>query len=191
MEHLSFTYIASQWTDTDSIISSYREICKQLAICQEKLHEEREKKGQKKLSKCSQKTAQQSLQSQHEENNNVLNFSNKLKLQKEVSALHAEEKHLIRIKNALWRSMGPSFCARKENKLVSSKSLECSSPYQRKDGQQKKVPRYNRSLQNRRIQRKIRHASTINSYTLNYFSQLPRQNTNDPFATHIFNGTNF
>ncbi|PKC00222.1 hypothetical protein RhiirA5_459529 [Rhizophagus irregularis] len=125
MEHLSFTYIASQWTDTDSIISSYRKICKQLAICQEKLREEREKKGQKKLSKCSQKAAQQSLQSQHEENNNVLNFSNKLKLQKEVSALHAEEKHLIRIKNALWRSMGPSFCARKENKLVSSKSLEC------------------------------------------------------------------
>ncbi|PKC71030.1 hypothetical protein RhiirA1_439095 [Rhizophagus irregularis] len=190
MEHLSFTYIASQWTDTDSIISSYRKICKQLAICQEKLREEREKKGQKKLRKCSQKAAQQSLQSQHEENNNVLNFSNKLKLQKEVSALHAEEKHLIRIKNALWRSMGPSFCARKENKLVSSKSLECSSPYQRKDGQQKKVPRYNRSLQNRRIQRKIRHASTINSY-INYFMHLPRQNTNDPFATHIFNGTNF
>ncbi|CAB5359266.1 unnamed protein product [Rhizophagus irregularis] len=166
MEHLSFTYIASQWTDTDSIISSYRKICKQLAICQEKLREEREKKGQKKLSKCSQKAAQQSLQSQHEENNNVLNFSNKLKLQKEVSALHAEEKHLIRIKNALWRSMGPSFCARKENKLVSSKSLECSSPYQRKDGQQKKcltnatqthssyVPRYNRSLQNRTYQGK-------------------------------------
>ncbi|PKK77350.1 hypothetical protein RhiirC2_809678 [Rhizophagus irregularis] len=177
MEHLSFTYIASQWTDTDSIISSYRKICKQLAICQEKLREEREKKGQKKLSKCSQKAAQQSLQSQHEENNNVLNFSNKLKLQKEVSALHAEEKHLIRIKNALWRSMGPSFCARKENKLVSSKSLECSSPYQRKDGQQKKcltnatqthssyVPRYNRSLQNRRIQRKIRHASTYQGKT--------------------------
>ncbi|RGB44042.1 hypothetical protein C1646_749014 [Rhizophagus diaphanus] len=211
MEHLSFTYIASQWTDTDSIISSYRKICKQLAICQEKLREEREKKGQKKHRKFSshskkltQKSAQQSLQSQHEENNYVLNFSNQLKLQEEIFALHAEEKHLIRVKNALWRSMGPSFCVRKENKFVSSKSLECSSLYQRKDGQQKKclinatqthsssyVPRYNSALQDRRIQRKIRYASTINSYTLNYFSQLPRQNTNDPFATHIFNGSNF
>ncbi|CAB4493738.1 hypothetical protein RhiirA1_474858 [Rhizophagus irregularis] len=51
------------------------------------------------------------------------------------------------------------------------------------------VPRYNRSLQNRKIQRKIRHAKDAN--TLNYLIQLPRQITNNPFADQIFNGANF
>ncbi|RGB44043.1 hypothetical protein C1646_749015 [Rhizophagus diaphanus] len=174
MEHSSFTSqsvdcLSSQtrnWTDTD-IITSYKVTCKQLDICKEKLREEHE-------------------------------------LQKEESALRAEEKHLIRIKNALWRRMASSLCIRKENKLVSSKSLECSL-YQRKDEQQRKyltnvtrthsssyVPRsYNRSLQNRRIQRKIRHASTIHSY-INYFRHLPRQNiSNNPSANQLFNGINF
>ncbi|PKC00221.1 hypothetical protein RhiirA5_428513 [Rhizophagus irregularis] len=168
MEHLDCLSKTRNWTDTD-IISSYKETCKQLDICKEKLREEHE-------------------------------------LQKEESALRAEEKHLIRIKNALWRRMASSLCIRKETKLVSSKSLECSSSslYQRKDEQQRKyltnatkthsssyVPRYNRSLQNRRIQRKIRHASTIRSY-INYFRYLPRQNiNNNPSANQLFNGINF
>ncbi|CAB4427118.1 unnamed protein product [Rhizophagus irregularis] len=168
MEHLDYLSKTRNWTDTD-IISSYKETCKQLDICKEKLREEHEP-------------------------------------QKEESALRAEEKHLIRIENALWRRMGSSLCIRKGNKLVSSKSLECSSSslYQRKDEQQRKyltnatrthsssyVPRYNRSLQNRRIQRKIRHASTIHSY-INYFRHLPRQNiSNNPFANQLFNGINF
>ncbi|UZO18208.1 uncharacterized protein OCT59_009528 [Rhizophagus irregularis] len=77
MEQPSVTYCATQsvdylsqthkWTDTD-VISSYKEICKQLDIVQEKLREERE--------------------------------------QKEESALRAEEKRLIRMKNALWKRMG-------------------------------------------------------------------------------------
>ncbi|POG80454.1 hypothetical protein GLOIN_2v1471662 [Rhizophagus irregularis DAOM 181602=DAOM 197198] len=79
MEQQSFTNIVSQsvdylgqshnWTDTD-IISSYKEICKQLDICKEKLREEHE-------------------------------------LQKEESALRAEEKRLIRMKNTLWRRLVP------------------------------------------------------------------------------------
>ncbi|CAB4482932.1 hypothetical protein RhiirA1_454005 [Rhizophagus irregularis] len=167
MEHLDC--LSKTRNDTD-IISSYKETCKQLDICKEK-----------------------KLREEHE-------------LQKEESALRAEEKHLIRIKNALWRRMASSLCIRKETKLVSSKSLECSSSslYQRKDEQQRKyltnatkthsssyVPRYNRSLQNRRIQRKIRHASTIRSY-INYFRYLPRQNiSNNPSANQLFNGINF
>ncbi|PKC09071.1 hypothetical protein RhiirA5_475316 [Rhizophagus irregularis] len=79
MEQQSFTNIVSQsvdylgqshnWTDTD-IISSYKEICKQLDTCKEKLREEHE-------------------------------------LQKEESALRAEEKRLIRMKNTLWRRLVP------------------------------------------------------------------------------------
>ncbi|PKC64673.1 hypothetical protein RhiirA1_395863 [Rhizophagus irregularis] len=79
MEQQSFTNIVSQsvdylgqshnWTDTD-IISSYKEICKQLDTCKEKLREEHE-------------------------------------LQKEESALRAEKKRLIRMKNTLWRRLVP------------------------------------------------------------------------------------
>ncbi|PKK67734.1 hypothetical protein RhiirC2_713892 [Rhizophagus irregularis] len=79
MEQQSFTNIVSQsvdylgqshnWIDTD-IISSYKEICKQLDTCKEKLREEHE-------------------------------------LQKEESALRAEEKRLIRMKNTLWRRLVP------------------------------------------------------------------------------------
>ncbi|CAG8709864.1 20938_t:CDS:2 [Rhizophagus irregularis] len=89
MEQPSVTYCATQsvdylsqthkWTDTD-VISSYKEICKQLDIVQEKLREEREQKAALQ--------AQQSQRSQQE------------------SALRAEEKRLIRMKNALWKRMG-------------------------------------------------------------------------------------
>ncbi|PKC01995.1 hypothetical protein RhiirA5_425867 [Rhizophagus irregularis] len=84
-------------------------------------------------------------------------------------------------------------------------TLNCSSQYQETDiyseQQQEQcltnvtqtrssyVPRYNRSLQNRKIQRKIRHAKNAN--TLNYLIQLPRQVTNNPFADQIFNGADF
>ncbi|CAB4395510.1 unnamed protein product [Rhizophagus irregularis] len=84
------------------------------------------------------------------------------------------------------------------------KTLKCSSSqYQRQREQcltnvaktqsSSYVPRYNRSLQNRRIQRKIRQSRTMNtSYILNYFTQFPIQNTsNNPFANQIFNGINF
>ncbi|GBC16746.2 uncharacterized protein OCT59_026531 [Rhizophagus irregularis] len=172
MEQQSFTNIVSQsvdylgqshnWTDTD-IISSYKEICKQLDICKEKLREEHE-------------------------------------LQKEESALRAEEKRLIRMKNTLWRRLGSSICVEKGNKLVSSKSLKCSSLYRRNDiyseqqthSKKSYVPLYNRFLRDRRIRRKIRYENINSHVTLNYFRQLPQQTTNHLFTNHIFNGvTNF
>ncbi|CAG8473010.1 10186_t:CDS:2 [Cetraspora pellucida] len=46
--------------------------------------------------------------------------------QKYESALNAEERRLIRMKNALWRRMSPSIsCIGKDNKLVSPKTLKC------------------------------------------------------------------
>ncbi|EXX58462.1 hypothetical protein RirG_197760 [Rhizophagus irregularis DAOM 197198w] len=113
MEQPSVTYCATQsvdylsqthkWTDTD-VISSYKEICKQLDIVQEKLREEREQKAALQ--------AQQSQRSQRGRNDNVAtlgnigNISKQLKQQKDESALRAEEKRLIRMKNALWKRMG-------------------------------------------------------------------------------------
>ncbi|GES85601.1 hypothetical protein GLOIN_2v1835724 [Rhizophagus clarus] len=50
------------------------------------------------------------------------------------------------------------------------------------------------TIRRRRDQRRLRHRITTNTYTLNHMSllrQLPRQNTNDPFADQIFNGTEF
>jgi len=147
MDHPSVTYSANmsvdylgqshKWTDID-VISSYKEISKQLDACQEKLREEREQKGQRKLRKSSshskqlsQKAAQQAQQAHRGRNDNVPtignigNISKQLKQQKEESALRAEEKRLIRMKNALWRRMGPSVgCVGKGNKLVSPKSLK-------------------------------------------------------------------
>ncbi|CAB4427115.1 unnamed protein product [Rhizophagus irregularis] len=223
MEQPSVTYSDTQsidylgqshnWTNTD-IISPYKKICKQLYICQEKLQIQKgQRKFKRSYSQLSQKAVQQAQQSQRERNVNVAtigHIGNTLKQQKEEPALCTEERHLIRMKNALWRRMGPSVgCVGKGNKLVSPKTLKCSFQYQRKDiysEQQEKcltnviqtysssssyVPRYDRSLKNRRIQRKIRHASKIDSYT-NYFMQLPRQNiSNNPFANQIFNGINF
>src|SRR4051794_6257026 len=107
------------WTDID-IISSYKEVSKQLDTTQEKLREENEQKlNNKKLRKSSshskqlsQKAVQissQSKQSQRGRNINVAtignigNISKQLKQQKDESALRAEEKRLIRMKNALWR----------------------------------------------------------------------------------------
>ncbi|GBC01342.1 hypothetical protein RclHR1_04150006 [Rhizophagus clarus] len=259
MEQLSLNYIASQslgqthkWTDSD-VISSYKKTCKQLDICQKKLREEREQKGQRKLRKSpsysknlSQKAAQQSQQPQRGGRNddvvmirNIENVSKQSKHQEEESALRVEEKRLIRMKNALWRRMGPLVgCVGKGNKPVSTKTLKCSpqnffkgaiyplnyelipfkfssfyltvsispSPYQWNEiysEQQKNcltnadsssyvpiVPRCNHFIQNRRIQRRIRHESAINPY-LSYFRQLPRQNTNNLFANQIFNGINW
>ncbi|RGB35809.1 hypothetical protein C1646_758911 [Rhizophagus diaphanus] len=85
---------------------------------------------------------------------------------------------------------------------VGPKTLKCSPQYQKKREQcltnvaqtqsSSYVPRYNRFLQNRKIQRKIRHARMTNSYTLNYIIHLPRQNTNkNSFADQIFNGIDF
>jgi hypothetical protein len=131
------------WTDID-IISSYKEVSKQLDTVQEKLREENEQKlNNKKLRKSSshskqlsQKAAQISSQSQqslrggrNNNNNNasatIGNISKQLKQQRDESALRAEEKRLIRMKNALWRRMGPSVgCVGKGNKLVSPKTLK-------------------------------------------------------------------
>jgi len=126
------------WTDVD-IISSYKEVSKQLCAVQEKISEENEQKlNNKKLKKSSshskhlsQKAAQissQSQQSQRGKNNNsniIGNISKQLKQQKDESALRAEEKRLIRMKNALWRRMGPSVgCVGKGNKLVAPKTLK-------------------------------------------------------------------
>ncbi|GBC01340.1 hypothetical protein RclHR1_04150004 [Rhizophagus clarus] len=171
-----------KWTDTD-VISSYKEVYKQLDICQEKLHEEREQKGQRKLRKSSshykqlsQKAAQRSQQSQRERNvdvaiiGNIENVSKRRKQQKEESALRP----LIG-------------CVDKGNKPVSSKTLKCPFPYQREDiyFERKKdcptntdslknvdssyipVPRYSRYIQNRRIQRRIRRENAIDSYSFN------------------------
>ncbi|GBC08539.1 hypothetical protein RclHR1_00820006 [Rhizophagus clarus] len=53
------------------------------------------------------------------------NVSKQLKQQEEESALRAEEKRLIRLKNALWRRMGLSIgYIGKENKFVSPKALK-------------------------------------------------------------------
>lgn len=136
MERPSFAYVTSQsvdyldkihnWSDID-IISSYKEIRKQLDICKEKLREEREQKKLRKSSfhpkQLSQKTAQQLRQSQRGGNNviTIENINQHLDTQKEESALNAEEKNLIRIKNALWRRMGSSVCV---GKVVSPRSLE-------------------------------------------------------------------
>ncbi|CAB4391277.1 uncharacterized protein OCT59_014723 [Rhizophagus irregularis] len=46
-------------------------------------------------------------------------------------------------------------------------------------------------IRNRRIQRKIRYRSIINTYTLIHIRQLSRQNTNNQFASQIFNGSIF
>jgi hypothetical protein len=122
VEHLS------RWTDID-VISSYKEICKQLDI--RKLREECEVKERRKLressEQLSQSVFQQSQQSLSGGNNNVFTTGNggdQLKHQKDEPALHAEEMHLIRIKNALWRRMGPSVCVGKRKEVVSLKSLE-------------------------------------------------------------------
>jgi hypothetical protein len=148
MEQPSVTHSATQsvdylgqthnWTDID-VISSYKMVCKQLDNVQEKLREEREPKGQRRLRKSSshskqlsQKAAQQAQQSQRGRKNDIVatignigNISKQLKQQKEESALRAEEKRLIRTKNALWRRMGPSVgCVGKGNKLVSPKTLK-------------------------------------------------------------------
>ncbi|GBC08545.1 hypothetical protein RclHR1_00820012 [Rhizophagus clarus] len=69
------------------------------------------------------------------------------------------------------------------------------SPYQRKNIDSKQTPMikpspyFNRILYKRRSHRQIRrgNAPTL----LNLIQQLSRQNTTDPFATQIFNGSNF
>ncbi|GBC01337.1 hypothetical protein RclHR1_04150001 [Rhizophagus clarus] len=174
-------------TDTD-VISSYKEVCKKLDIYQKKLREECEQKLQRKLGKSV---------------TTVGDISNRLRQRKEAAS-YAEQKRLIRLKNVLWRRMGPS--VGKANKL--QKNLVCPSPHQSKDisSEQKSclvdvdsssyvpvVPRCNRFLKNLRIKRRIRHERAINPYLdyLNYLRQLPRQNTNNPFATNLFGGINW
>ncbi|GBB97608.1 hypothetical protein RclHR1_03010011 [Rhizophagus clarus] len=142
VDYLSHTH---KWNDTD-VISSYKEVCKKLDICQKKLREECEQKLQRKFGKSV---------------TTVGDISNRLR-QNEETASFAEEKCLIRMKNVLWRRMGP--LVGKANKP--QKNLVCPSPYQRKDisSEQKNclidvdsssyvpvVPRCNRFLRNRRI----------------------------------------
>jgi len=121
----------------DDIISSYNEICKQLKGVQEKLRDEELKSNgklrkssshSKHLSKKAAQISQLQQQTQRGKNNNsdmIGNISKQLKQQKDGSALRAEEKRLVRMKNALWRRMGPSVgCVGKGNKLVSPKTMK-------------------------------------------------------------------
>ncbi|GBC08546.1 hypothetical protein RclHR1_00820013 [Rhizophagus clarus] len=69
------------------------------------------------------------------------------------------------------------------------------SPYQRKNIDTKQTPMiksssyFNLILHKRRSNRQMRR---VNAPTLlNLIQQLSRQNTTDPFATQIFNGSNF
>ena len=106
MEQLSISYTATKsvdylgqshkWSDSDAI-SSYKEICKQLDVCQEKLREECEQKAHRNLKKSSSYSELSAQQ-----------VSSQSKQRREEFALRAEEKRLIRVKNALWRLMGPS-----------------------------------------------------------------------------------
>jgi hypothetical protein len=85
-----------------------------------------EQKGQKSSEQLSQSAVQQSQQSQRGGNNNVFttgNCDDQPKQRKDEPALHTEEMHLIRIKNALWRRMSPSVCVGKRKEVVSLKSL--------------------------------------------------------------------
>ncbi|GBB85687.1 hypothetical protein RclHR1_12160012 [Rhizophagus clarus] len=59
-----------KWTDAN-VISSHKEDCKQLDICQEKLREENEQKGQEKLGKNSSHSIQLSQKVACKRDNNV------------------------------------------------------------------------------------------------------------------------
>lgn len=87
MDKPSVTYSIQTHDRTDTV-------CKQLDINQEKLHE-----GQKKL----QKSASHSKQ-----------LPQRPKQQEEESALLTEEKHLIHMKDDLWRSLS-IVCESKQN----------------------------------------------------------------------------
>ncbi|PKY39850.1 hypothetical protein RhiirA4_453120 [Rhizophagus irregularis] len=163
MEQQSVTYSTIQifnypgqtqkWANTNVISSNYKEVCKE--PCEKKLREEREQKGQEKLSKSSLHSKQISQQSQRGRNNNVATIIN----------------------------IGKITCVRKGN---TPKTLKCSL-YQRKVISTSAY--VNRILRKRRNHRQLRH---VNNYTLlNPIRQLSRQNTNDPFANQIFNGSNF
>ncbi|CAI2164347.1 11863_t:CDS:2 [Funneliformis geosporum] len=146
MEQPSVTFTATQsvdylgqshkWTESE-VMSSYKEISKQLKTVQEKLREEREqkllrsrtKKGSSRSAQLAQKISQVPAKSQQPprgKNDAIIgNISRQLKQQKDECALRAEEKRLIRMKNALWRRMGPTVgCVGKGNKLVSPKTLK-------------------------------------------------------------------
>ncbi|CAB5381496.1 unnamed protein product [Rhizophagus irregularis] len=147
--HFGFTqpvnYLGQIHKQNDAnVISSHKEVCKQLDVCQMIIREEYEQKGQERLSKSSsfskqlsQKVAQQ-LQKYQRERNNI-------------------------------------HCIRKENKLASPKTSECSM-YQRKGIlYSKQTPMItllsyiNLKRRNRRLRRlrQIRHVNT-----LNHISQL-------------------
>ncbi|CAH1757373.1 5263_t:CDS:2 [Entrophospora sp. SA101] len=86
-----------QWSDTD-VLYSYKEISSQLNACARKCRDEKEKER---------------------------NISKQLQRRKELSALKADEKRLVRMKNALWRRMGPTLgVVAKGNKLVSPRTLK-------------------------------------------------------------------
>ncbi|CAG8535589.1 21905_t:CDS:2 [Cetraspora pellucida] len=115
VDYLGHTH---DWSETD-IIYSYKEVCRQLDACRKKCGEE-----QQQLQKNSRPSV--GLQQQRTSGKPILgNISKQLQQQKHESALRAEEKRLIRMKNALWRRMGPSVgCVGKGNKLVSPKTLK-------------------------------------------------------------------
>jgi hypothetical protein len=81
------------WTDTVDVISSYKEVCKQPDIYQEKLRE-----GQMNLKKISSHYEQLPQKAAQIFSNvtTIGNISKEFK-QEEESALRTEEKHLIRI----------------------------------------------------------------------------------------------
>lgn len=68
--HSGINYLGQNHKQTDnSVLSSHKEVCKQLDICQVLLHEKHEQKGQEKFNKSSSRVAQQLQKSQRVRNN--------------------------------------------------------------------------------------------------------------------------
>jgi hypothetical protein len=128
------------WTDTTDAIYSYKESCKHLDICQEKLRGRQKnlKKNSLHSKQIPQKVAQIFPQSQQSQRSN-----------------HTTNAQMEQVTH-------PS-------SYVSNR------------------------IHKRRIQRHLRHKIITDTYALNLrqLRQLPRQNTTDPFANQLFNGTSF
>ncbi|CAG8756178.1 18296_t:CDS:1, partial [Gigaspora rosea] len=122
VDYLGHTH---DWSDVD-IISTYKETCRHLDICQKKLSKELEQKPRGSSNQQLKSSPLVGPQQQRSSGKPIIgNISKQLQQQKHESALRAEEKRLIRMKNALWRRMGPSVgCVGKGNKLVSPRTLK-------------------------------------------------------------------
>ncbi|CAG8765253.1 152_t:CDS:1 [Gigaspora margarita] len=132
MEQPSITLTATQsvdylghthdWSAID-ITSTYKEICRQLDICQKKCRQEFEQKSRGSFNQQLKSSHTLVAPQQQRSSGKAIigNISKQLQQQKHESALRAEEKRLIRMKNALWRRMA---LVGKGNKLVSPRTLK-------------------------------------------------------------------